>query len=98
MQTNYSCIIVDDEPLARRLLTNYIAKTSQLKLEGAFKSAAEVIDFLQTHKVDLLFSDIQMPGLSGIGLVEGHENLPAVIFTTAYEEYAVKAYELEVID
>lgn len=98
MESNYTCIIVDDERLARQLLTNYIEKTSELKLAGTFKSAQEVLDFLQSNSVDLLFSDIQMPHLSGISLVENNAKLPAVIFTTAYEEYAVKAFELEVID
>lgn len=98
MKDKYTCIIVDDEPLARRLLTNYVHKTPHLKLADTFKNALEVIEFLNTNTVDLLFSDIRMPGLSGIGLVEGNENLPAIIFTTAYEEYAVKAFELAVID
>ncbi len=94
----YTCVIIDDEPLARRLLTNYVEKTPQLKLMATFKSALEVADYLQTEKVDLLFCDIQMPGMSGVGFVENHQNLPAVIFTTAYEEYAAKAFELDVID
>ncbi len=98
MKTRYSCLIVDDEPLARKLMANYIEKTPQLDLKGSFKSAMEVIEFLHGEKVDLIFLDIRMPGLSGIGLLEKEVNIPAVILTTAYEEYAVKAFELDVID
>ena len=98
MEDKYSCLIVDDEPLARRLLTNYVAKIDQLDLVGTLKSALEISEVLKEQKVDLLFLDIRMPGLSGVSFVEKSEELPAVIFTTAYEEYAVKAFELDIVD
>lgn len=98
MKDKYSCIIVDDEPLARKLLTHYIEKTPQLALKESFKSASEVIDYLNSNSVDLIISDIRMPRITGISMIENNEMIPAVIFTTAYEEYAVKAFELDVID
>jgi len=98
MANSFSCIIVDDEPLARKLLHNYIEQTERLELKGSFKSALEANDFLKRNEIDLLLLDIRMPRLSGIGFLESTQHLPAVIFTTAYEEYAAKAFELEVID
>lgn len=98
MEIKYTCIIADDEPLARKLLTKYIEQTPPLVLKASFKSAPEVIDHLKTHKVDLIISDIKMPGVTGISMLQNNDIIPPVIFTTAYEAYAVQAFELDVID
>lgn len=99
-----NCAIVDDEPLARRLVRVYLEEAVQLEDIGPIevveecKEGTEVRNLLVKEPIDLLFLDIQMPGLTGIELVEGLENPPMVIFTTAYENFAVKAFELDVVD
>lgn len=92
------CIIVDDEPLAIEIMESYVAKVDQLKLEGTFRNAVSAFTFLQTHPVDLIFLDIQMPKLSGIDFVRTLKNPPKVIFTTAFRDYALDGFELEVAD
>lgn len=93
-----SCLIVDDELLARRLLTDYVSKVPALQLVGTCASALEAQTVLQNHQIDLLFLDIQMPELTGIGFLQSLTTKPATIFTTAYTEYALKGYELAVLD
>jgi two-component system, LytTR family, response regulator len=93
-----SCIIVEDEPLARNLLEVYISKVHQLQLLQSFGNPLEALDFLRENKVDILFSDIQMPEVTGITLLKLLKNKPLVILTTAYSEYAIEGYELEVFD
>ena len=92
------CILVDDEPLARSLLEGHIATIPYLELCGSFKNAILAADFLSKNQVDVLFLDIQMPMLTGIQFLKNLKNPPQVIFTTAYREYAVESYELEVVD
>lgn len=92
------CIIVDDEPLAIEIMESYVAKVDQLKLEGTFRNAVSAFTFLQTHPVDLIFLDIQMPKLSGIDFLKTLKNPPKVIFTTAFRDYALDGFELEVAD
>jgi DNA-binding LytR/AlgR family response regulator len=92
------CIIVDDEPLAIEILESYVSKIESLKLEGAFRNAVDAFTYLQSHHVDLVFLDIQMPKLSGIDLLKSLKNPPKVIFTTAFREYAIEGFELEVAD
>lgn len=92
------CIAVDDEPLALEKIKNYISKVSFLELVKTFSNGIETIDYLREHKVDLMFLDIQMEELTGIQLLEVLTNKPKVIFTTAYDSYALKGYELEVSD
>jgi DNA-binding LytR/AlgR family response regulator len=93
-----SCLIVDDEPLARNLLKEYVDKVSYLDLRGMCPGALEAIDFLRQHPVDLLFLDIQMPDLTGISFLKALQKKPMVIFTTAYSEYALESYDLDVVD
>lgn len=95
---NMRCYIVDDEPLAIRILEKYIAKSRALELLGSTTEPLEALAFLQANKVDLLFLDINMPELSGIGLARVLAKPPLLIFTTAYPEYAVKGFELEALD
>ncbi|MGB0523639.1 MAG: LytR/AlgR family response regulator transcription factor [Flammeovirgaceae bacterium] len=92
------CLIVDDEALARRLLLDYAAKLPQLEVVGTCMNAIEAHATLQTQEIDLLFLDIQMPELTGIDWVKGLKSKPLTIFTTAYSEYALQAYALDVID
>jgi DNA-binding LytR/AlgR family response regulator len=92
------CVITDDEPLARRGIENYIARIPFLQLEGVCEDAVQLNTFLLQHKVDLLFLDIEMPYVSGIEILKGMKQPPLVIFTTAYERYAVQGFELDVLD
>ena len=93
-----NCLVVDDEPLARSLLSDYIKKIPSLSLVSACESPLQAIEILKKNQVDLLFLDIQMPELTGIGLLKSISQKPMVIFTTAYSEYALQGYELDVID
>lgn len=94
----YTCIIVDDERPALKLLKAYIAKVPQLELVGACENALEAMNALQQHKVDILMLDIQMPELTGLDLLRIIKNKPQVILTTAYRDYAVEGFELDVTD
>lgn len=92
------CLIVDDEPLARRVIERYAADLPFLVVSGKCNNALEAIEFLHQHEVDLIFLDINMPRLSGIDFLRSMKNAPLVIITTAYEEYAIQGYELDVCD
>ena len=92
------CLIVDDEPLAREILGQYVSQSDELQLVGACKNANEVVELLQKESIDVLFLDIQMPGISGMALMKSLENPPLVVFTTAYDQYAVEGYEVSAVD
>ena len=92
------CLIIDDEPPAQVVLKKYITQVSALELAGVCDSAVEAISFLQDHPVDLLFLDIQMPGLLGTKFIRTLDNPPKVIFTTAYRKFAVEGFELNAVD
>lgn len=96
MDINY--IIIEDEPLAMLRIKQYAQNLSFLKILRAFDNALEAIAFMQTEKVDLIFLDIQMDGLSGIQFLESIKQRPEVIITTAFDVYAVKGFDLEVAD
>lgn len=98
MRTKIKCMIVDDEPLAIQLLENHIQQTNQLELVASAENPIDAIKMLKEKEIDLLFLDIQMPVLTGIELVKTLQNPPGIIFTTAYREYAVESYELNVVD
>jgi two-component system response regulator LytT len=91
-------IAIDDEPLALQLVTGYIEKTPGLKLLGKFDNPLDAAEFLADNSVDLIFVDIQMPDLSGIEFTRLLEKGPKVIFTTAFEKYALEGYKLEIVD
>jgi len=93
-----NCIAVDDEVLALKKIRRYAEKIDYLNLLGTFDNALSTLSFLRTNKVDLIFLDIQMDEFTGIQFLETLKNPPFVILTTAYDEYALKAYELDVID
>ena len=88
-----SCIILDDEPLAVELLQNYALKLPNIKVELATTEVFKVIEFLQSNSVDLIFTDIQMPEISGIEMMEMFNKNHQFIITSAYSEYALKSYE-----
>lgn len=92
------CLIVDDEPLVREILGQYVSQSDELQLVGTCKNANEVVELLQKESVDVLFLDIQMPGISGMALMKSLENPPLVVFTTAYDQYAVEGYEVSAVD
>lgn len=92
------CIIVDDEPMARKVLEEYINDTGFLQLVGKAENPLKANDILNTESVDLLFLDINMPKLSGVEFLKASSNLPLTIFTTAYAEYALEGFELNVLD
>ncbi|MCW5920910.1 MAG: response regulator transcription factor [Saprospiraceae bacterium] len=93
-----TCIIVDDESLARKMLEDNIRQIPFLELARTCKNAFEAMEALQTNKVDLMFLDIQMPGMLGTQLLQSLPDKPMVIFVTAYSNYAVESYDLDVID
>jgi DNA-binding LytR/AlgR family response regulator len=92
------CIIVDDEPLALDLLESYILKTPFLELLGKYTSPYDAMQYVTTNKVDLIFLDIQMPGITGIELSKILQNGPKVIFTTAYSQYALEGFKVDALD
>jgi two-component system, LytTR family, response regulator len=93
-----NCIAVDDEILALKKIKRYAEKVDYLNLLGTFDNALSTLTFLRENKVDLIFLDIQMDEFTGIQLIETLKNPPYIILTTAFDEYALKAYELDVID
>lgn len=94
----HTCIIVEDEPLARSLMENYIQKVPYLQLVQSFSDPLKALEFLRENTVDILFSDIQMPEITGITLLKILQKKPLIILTTAYSEYAIEGYELDVLD
>ncbi|MDZ7607242.1 MAG: LytTR family DNA-binding domain-containing protein [Cyclobacteriaceae bacterium] len=92
------CIIVDDEPLAARVIENHLAKIPNIEIVGVCRNAMEAFEVLLKKKVDLMFLDVEMPEMSGIDLLKSVKKTPAVTFTTAYRNFALEAYELDVID
>lgn len=93
-----SCLIVDDEPLARNLLTEYVRKVPYLQLVEACSNPLAASEILRNKTVDILFLDIQMPEITGITLLKTLQKKPLVILTTAYSEYAIESYDLDVLD
>lgn len=92
------CLIVDDEPLALNLIEGYVQKTPFLELAGRCNNAFEALERIGSGDIDLLFLDIQMPGLSGVELSRTLKNGPKLIFTTAFEEYALEGFKVDAID
>jgi len=92
------CVIIDDEPLAIGVLTEHLKKTQGLTLLKSFQNAFEALYYVQTQNVDLVFLDIQMPGIKGLQFIRILKYPPKIIVTTAYKEYALEALELEVVD
>jgi len=95
---SYTCLIVDDEQLARQLLEEFVSKVPTLELKGMCKNPLEAMEILKEENIDILFLDIQMPELTGVEFVKTLVHKPAIIFTTAYSEYALEGYQLDILD
>ncbi|MBB6461431.1 LytR/AlgR family response regulator transcription factor [Flammeovirga kamogawensis] len=92
------CLIVDDEPLAIKVIENYLQRLSEFEIVAKCESAIDAFNVLQNEKVDLMFLDINMPMLTGIDFVKSLEKKPEVILTTAYREYALEGFEISALD
>jgi two-component system, LytTR family, response regulator len=92
------CLVVEDEPLARNLIVEYVKKVSYLELVDACSNPLSALEVLRSRQIDLMFLDIQMPEITGITLLKTLQRKPMVILTTAYSEYALESYELDVVD
>ncbi|WP_147678075.1 LytR/AlgR family response regulator transcription factor [Algibacter pacificus] len=92
------CLIVDDEPLAINVIKNYLQQIEGYELIKTFSNAVDALNFLKTASVDVIFLDINMPVLDGLNFIKSLKNPPILIITTAYDEFAVETYELDVLD
>jgi two-component system, LytTR family, response regulator len=92
------CLIVDDEPMARDVIRQYIENIPSLAIAGEFGNAIDALMFLQDHSVDVIFLDIRMPQLNGTDFVRSLRTVPKIIFTTAHKEYAHEGFDLDVVD
>jgi two-component system, LytTR family, response regulator len=92
------CLIVDDEPPAREVLKRYVEDTPGLELRGECANAVQALGVLQRESIDLIFLDIRMPQLTGVDFLKSLKNPPKIVFTTAYSEYALEGYELDIVD
>jgi len=92
------CVIIDDEPIAREIIRDYILKINDLEIIAEFNKPVEAITFLNENKTDLLFLDINMPEINGIQFARSLSDPPDIIFTTAYREFAANGFELQAID
>lgn len=92
------CIIIEDQPPAQRILKKYIDDIRSLELKGTFSDAIQAMDYLKSEPIDLIFLDIHLPKMSGIDLLKTRADLPPVILTTAFTDYALESYEFNVVD
>ena len=93
-----NCLIIDDEPLAINVIKNHIKEIDNINVIDTFNSAIDALNFMKSNTVDLLFLDINMPLLDGLDFIKSLDKKPMIVITTAYSEYAIKTYELEVLD
>ena len=93
-----NCIIIEDQPPAQRILQKYLEDLGSLHLRGTFSDALQALELLKTEPIDLIFLDIHLPKLSGIDFLKSMPHSPAVILTTAFPDYALESYELNVVD
>lgn len=93
-----NCLIVDDEPLAIDVLYSYVQRVDGLDIVGKCNNAVQAFDYVQKGGVDLIFLDIQMPKLNGLEFLSTLKNPPKVVFTTAYRDYAIEAFEVDAVD
>lgn len=92
------CIIIEDERLAQDVIKNHLQRSGRFDLLGTYRNAPEAKEALERHSVDLIFLDIQLPGMTGLNFLRSLSNPPLVVFTTSYPEYALESYEFNVID
>lgn len=93
-----SCAVIDDEPIAREILQDFIGQDERLQIQGNYKNAKDALKGISTQPVELVFLDINMPGLTGFQFLKSMTNPPAVIFTTAYREHAMEGFDANAID
>ncbi|WP_456459042.1 LytR/AlgR family response regulator transcription factor [Reichenbachiella sp.] len=93
-----SCIIVDDEPLAANVLEKYVQRLDHLNLVGKAENAIQAFNLINSERIDLMFLDIKMPQITGIDFIKSLNNPPAVIFTTAYRNFALEGFEMDAVD
>ncbi|MBE8726286.1 LytR/AlgR family response regulator transcription factor [Flavobacterium hungaricum] len=92
------CLIIDDEPLAINVIKNYIEQIEELELINTFSNSIEGLNFLKNNTIDVIFLDINMPVLDGINFIKSLDNPPLLIITSAYDQFAIETYELDVLD
>lgn len=92
------CLIIDDEPLAINIIKNYLEQIESFELIDSFSNAIDGLNFLKNNTVDVIFLDINMPVLDGINFIKSLEKPPLLIITSAYNEFAIETYELDVLD
>jgi len=92
------CLIIDDEPLAIKLIKTHLGKLDSFEIAGECKSALKAVEYLQREKIDLMFLDINMPEINGLDFLKSIPDPPYVVITTAYREYAIEGYDLDVVD
>lgn len=92
------CLIIDDEPLAINVIKNYLQQIDDFEISETFNNAIDGLNFLKSNSVDVIFLDINMPVLDGINFIKSVENPPLIIITSAYDEFALETYELDVLD
>lgn len=92
------CIIIDDEPLAIKVIENYLLNINDIELVSTFENAIDALNFLKENSVDLIFLDINMPLLDGLNFIKSLEEKPLIVITSAHEEFAIETYELDVLD
>ena len=98
METKTRCLIIDDEPLAIKLIRTHLSKLDSFEIAGESKNPLKAVEFLQKEKIDLMFLDINMPEMTGLDFLKTLPDPPYVIITTAYREYAIEGYDLDVVD
>ena len=98
MMSGIKCIVIDDEPIARQYLSDYVTKMPQLELVATFSKAMDAYELIENGEAGIVFLDIQMPGITGIEFIRTLQKKPAIILTTAYSEYALEGYDLDVVD
>ncbi|WP_406683806.1 response regulator transcription factor [Seonamhaeicola sp. MEBiC1930] len=95
---NVKCLIIDDEPLAIKVIKNYLDQIDDFEITETFNNAVDGLNYLKNQNVDVIFLDINMPVLDGINFIKSLENPPLIIVTSAYDEFALETYELDVLD
>src|SRR4051812_6116174 len=93
-----NCLIIDDEPLAINVIKNYLEPIENFEVVNTFSNPIEGLNFLKNNKVDVIFLDINMPVLDGINFIKSLENPPILVITSAYSQFAIETYELDVLD
>lgn len=98
MSEKLKCLVLDDEPLGREIIEEYVNKTPFLELSASFGKPLEALTYLQENKIDILLTDIEMPQLNGLQFIDSLKSKPLIIFITAYRDYAIEGFESGVVD